>query len=1333
MNKNTIFWTAIILVLAVLNTGFALAAITGGDAIVSISPDYPNEDQSLNCGVEDIGNYDPDGFLYKWYKNSVYDSSASDYGNDAFSSSKTQVGDVIKCEVFMPDVLPPYLPIPISEDYRDTVTIQNRNPYVNLVSPSNGASNLELSVQLDWNGGDIDEDSVTYDVYLSTSFNPTTRIQSSLSASQYTKSGLAYNTKYYWKVVVRDNHGATATSLIWSFTTEKEPVPPPTITITSPSEGKVFNSQDVVLKYIIDQDGTVRFYDNDHGISMTSNSAGTWDYTFKQLSRGTHKLSAEIDNSNGNDIDDVTIRVNKYPILDAVGSKSVTETNKLSFSISGNDPDGDDVMYVVYGLPDGAKFENQLFTWTPTYLQAGVYYVTFKIVDEYALSDSEQVKITVYNKNRAPYVNLKTPLNGVSNQDLNVDVTWEGGDVDGQDVIYDVFFGTDSTPDNGELRLEGATVVSFDPGTLAYNTKYYWKVEVTDGTATTRSGIWSFTTEKEPVPPPMITITSPSEGKVFNSQDVVLKYTIDQDGTVRFYDNDHGIASASKSAGNREYTYELLSRGMHTLKVQIENVNGQDSDDVTIRVNKYPILDAVGSKSVTETNKLSFSISGNDPDGDSVSYSAKDLPSGASFSGTTFSWIPTTSQAGTYNVTFEIKDYYGLTDNEIITITVNDYAVHDLRAGSIVYTPLKTEGEALNWSTKIYNDGNKKESSIVRFYVNNVEQTDCRKFFSNLAAGASTSTYECRYYGTAGDYNLKASVDAVSGETDTSDNSWDRDATISNNHPDVTAKANPSSGLEDLEVQFTCTVEGGNAPFSYSWDFNDGGSSTAQNPKHTYTTHGSYSARCTVTDDDGDVDSDYAGVTVYQDFKPTVFADATPKSGLEPLEVQFTCQGTGGNAPLTYLWAFGDGSSSLSQNPKHTYTSYGQYAAKCTVTDNDGDAASDGGNIDVIQDVYPVAKADATPKSGLEDLTVQFTCDGTGGNGELSYSWDFGDGFSVYERNPTHTYTTPGQYFAFCTVTDEDGDNDKDGGDINVYEPQPEDKFPTAKADATPKNGDVPLVVSFTCLGTGGDAPLSYSWTFGDGSSSDSQNPTHIYNTPGQYVSECTVTDIDGDSDTDGGDINVYEHLKVEAIATPELGYEPLNVYFNCNAVGGKAPYTYDWTFGNGNSASTRTAENTYLADGWYTATCIVTDYLGNSASDVEYIHVLEPLPEDKFPIVNVDANPVIDYAPMDVQFHCYATEGDAPYTYSWLFGDGSGSNVQHSTHTFVQPGTYTAKCTATDVDGDKASASISVTAKEEIIDLYPEAEADANVTSGYGPLDVQLTCEGTSGDNPLS
>ena len=151
----------------------------------------------------------------------------------------------------------------------------------------------------------------------------------------------------------------------------------------------------------------------------------------------------------------------------------------------------------------------------------------------------------------------------------------------------------------------------------------------------------------------------------------------------------------------------------------------------------------------------------------------------------------------------------------------------------------------------------------------------------------------------------------------------------------------------------------------------------------------------------------------------------------------------------------------------------------------------------------PIAGFTASPTSGVVPLAVSFTDTSTGG--PTSWSWDFGDGTGSTLQHPTHTYSEAGTYVATLTAGNAFGSSTATQT-ISAAPASP----PIAQFTAAPTSGQAPLAVRFTDTSSG--TPTSWSWDFGDGTSSAVQNPTHTFSAPGEYSVILTATNAYGSS-----------------------------------------------------------------------------------------------------------------------------------------------------------------------------------------------------------------------------
>jgi PKD repeat protein len=177
-------------------------------------------------------------------------------------------------------------------------------------------------------------------------------------------------------------------------------------------------------------------------------------------------------------------------------------------------------------------------------------------------------------------------------------------------------------------------------------------------------------------------------------------------------------------------------------------------------------------------------------------------------------------------------------------------------------------------------------------------------------------------------------------------------------------------------------------------------------------------------------------------------------------------------------------------------------------------------------------KASAGPaETGNEGSAITFAGSASGGQGILTYMWNFGDGSTTTGTlTPSHTYAGDGTYTASLTVTDALGQRTNSSTSVTIN-----NVAPTVNIGG-PYSGTTAAAINFSGSGKVPDTAdtLSYSWNFGDGTTSTLQNPSHSYATAGTYTAKLTVTDSENASTTATTTVTVTTPVPVgDYIVTP--------------------------------------------------------------------------------------------------------------------------------------------------------------------------------------------------------
>ncbi|MDV0447565.1 hypothetical protein MsAg5_14690 [Methanosarcinaceae archaeon Ag5] len=473
----------------------------------------------------------------------------------------------------------------------------------------------------------------------------------------------------------------------------------------------------------------------------------------------------------------------------------------------------------------------------------------------------------------------------------------------------------------------------------------------------------------------------------------------------------------------------------------------------------------------------------------------------------------------------------------------------------------------------------------------------------------------------------------------------------------------PLRGKAPLNVAFTDQSAGARQNMTYNWSFGDGTySNTSGNVTHTYTKEGNYTVTLTLSNDYG-VKNMTKTNYIYVGSGPVANFTANQTASNSALNVKFTDQSTGN--PTTYLWNFGDGTTSNEKSPTHNYDKVGSYTVSLTVSNEFGnDTMTKTGYINIGVAPYVFFTANSTCDNTKQ---IVFTTYGSVTD-PATYNWNFGDGTTSTEKNPTHNYKSAGVYNVTLNVTDKYATTTYTLKNVVVSD--------TVKADFTATNnqGAAPLKVQFTDQSTG-SGNLSYLWNFGDGTTSTDKNPSHTYNQTGTYTVALTVVSSCGvNSVVKQNFVSVGKTPVADFSGTPTDGAATLSVQYTDKSQGENL--TYSWDFGDGITSTEKNPKHNYTTGGVYTVKLTVKNQYGtNTMTKDKYITV------GSAPRADFQADVLSGVAPHPVQFTDLSTGN--PTSWSWDFGDGGTSTEKNPKHTYQKSGYYNVTLTVKNQYGE--------------------------------------------------
>ncbi len=395
-------------------------------------------------------------------------------------------------------------------------------------------------------------------------------------------------------------------------------------------------------------------------------------------------------------------------------------------------------------------------------------------------------------------------------------------------------------------------------------------------------------------------------------------------------------------------------------------------------------------------------------------------------------------------------------------------------------------------------------------------------------------------------------------------------------------------------------------PDSWNWDFGDGGSSSEQNPEHTFAAEGEYAVTLEIFSDSNSCSS-VITMPVYVSTDTILPGECQAMFTYQPANIPLTLEFINlsiGN-PDTWLWDFGDGTASSEQNPVHTFAAEGEYLVSLEMSSDSNDCSSV-----IVMPVY-VGNDTIWPGECLamyfyyadsNDYSIINFVDlsmGSNGNIPSSWSWDFGDGTASSEQNPIHTYQAFGDYEVCLTITSiDDVSGDTCQSDfcsmVNVVDWDNECQaafyyYP----DGNPINGGLDIQFVDNSWGN----PSNWVWEFGDGSTSNEQNPLHSYTEGGIYQVCLSVSSPTCESSY-CEEVFVFNDTIEDCFAWFEYQINDLTVdYTGFSTAIGDSSTVFNWNFGDGETGIGQSVTHTYAEDGIYNVELIATSNNSNCTS----------------------------------------------------------------------------------------------------------------------------------------
>lgn len=442
----------------------------------------------------------------------------------------------------------------------------------------------------------------------------------------------------------------------------------------------------------------------------------------------------------------------------------------------------------------------------------------------------------------------------------------------------------------------------------------------------------------------------------------------------------------------------------------------------------------------------------------------------------------------------------------------------------------------------------------------------------------------------------------------------------------------------------------------WEWSFGDGNNSVNQNDFHQYIVDGNYQIELVVTSDHGCTDTLKRTITKFP--MPQPQASLSNECLIDSIYFEDASLINSPDVISSWVWDFGDGTTSLSQDVYHTYTSDGIYIVKLITVSNNlcADTLIDS----VVVYPMPVANVLISNECIYDSLILNDISTINAPDVNSAWNWDFGDGGTSVSQNTKHLFSLDGAYEVSLITTSNHGCSDTLRDSVVIY-PVPATNFTLAnhcQVD-TFLFGDLSFV-------NPPDTIATWTWSFGDGAGDNNKNATHYYASDGAYDVKLITKSNN----------NCYDTLVLPLIVypMPQSNFELVNqciveeYLFNSLSIinGPDNIVGWEWEFGDGNGGFQDDESHYYTSNGDYQVSLVTTSNNGCKDTLVDSLTIY-PMPNSIFNLSNICYTDTISFSDLS-----FINVPDNIVVRQWSFGDGSVISLDSVTsHVYQNSGVF--------------------------------------------------------------